>query len=356
VEEVIAGGIRQFPSEKAYILSESPPYIEINFSALDISFNGEFDYAYRCKAISPDWVMLKSGNLLLSQLAPGTYHVELRCARKGFSDSTVSQFTLNIPFEFYQRGIFKVLVAAALLLLVYLFIRMRITRANQRLVEVNNQLTLSQQVLQAKMNPHLIFNALNNLKYNIKIGQNEGAYDFLSKFSNFLRQTFNYSRDQLISLSDELAYIASYCNLESMRIEGGIKLNVLFEQDIEGTEVMIPTLILQPLVENVIWHGLAHSDAEKLLRVTITIESEQLIVQVMDNGVGREAAKAYQIEGLKASEKDHALQYLKERLALLTEIDQKVHPLEIRDASWEGDTGTTCRVVLPLKYKKEQYT
>ena len=147
--------------------------------------------------------------------------------------------------------------------------------------------------LKAQMNPHFIFNALNSIQHSIVTNNTEDAYRFLSKFSKLIRNVLDSSSEQLIPLRSEIETLSLYVEIESKRFDNSFNFSVELEDNGFNPEIiLIPPMILQPIIENAIWHGLMPKEGEKQLSVKFCILSDSRInCTISDNGIGRERAK-----------------------------------------------------------------
>lgn len=182
--------------------------------------------------------------------------------------------------------------------------------------------------LKKQMNPHFIFNALNSILERIMSDKKEQAVDFLMRFSKLIRDTLNYSEQIFIPLSEEIAFIENYLQLEQMRLGNTFFYTIDIEENIPTDEIEFPSFILQPFIENAIWHGLMPKDGNKTVRLEIRHQDNILHVQIIDNGIGRDAASK-----LKEKEK-HAskgISIVRERLSLIQLTYQLKTDLTITD-------------------------
>ncbi|MFT3681214.1 MAG: histidine kinase [Ferruginibacter sp.] len=147
------------------------------------------------------------------------------------------------------------------------------------------------QSLRLQMNPHFLFNALNSVQQMILANEEMIATKYLSRFSKLLRAILVHSDKETITLKEELDILHLYIELESIRFKEAFKYKIICDEDIDTDEVKIPTLLVQPFVENAIWHGLMHKEGKRELVVKFTERGEWLQCIVEDNGVGREKAK-----------------------------------------------------------------
>lgn len=141
--------------------------------------------------------------------------------------------------------------------------------------------------LRAQMNPHFIFNSLNSINDYISKNDVESASDYLIKFAKIMRQTLENSNLSEISLEDDLKILDLYLQIESLRLKNKFTYNIYVDDVIDDKNTLVPPLILQPFIENSIWHGISKKETGGHIEITITKEDNMLICTVDDDGVGR---------------------------------------------------------------------
>lgn len=144
--------------------------------------------------------------------------------------------------------------------------------------------------LKRQMNPHFIFNALNSVLERILSDKKEQAADFLIRFSKLIRNTLHYSDQVFIPLAEEIAFIENYLSLEQMRLGNSFFYTIDIADSIHADDFEFPSFILQPFIENAIWHGLMPKDGNKVIQLAIYHENRTLHVTITDNGIGRAAS------------------------------------------------------------------
>lgn len=150
--------------------------------------------------------------------------------------------------------------------------------------------------LRSQMNPHFVFNSLNTVRYFVLSDQKEKAKNYLAKFSKLLRTILSYSKENTISLSNEIEAINLYIDVELGRFESNFFYSINIDEEIDLDSIMIPPLLLQPFVENAIIHGLRNSEkAEKVLTIKVSQTDERYLeISIVDNGIGRTKANEIQ--------------------------------------------------------------
>lgn len=159
------------------------------------------------------------------------------------------------------------------------------------------------QSLRLQMNPHFLFNALNSIQQMILANEEIVATKYLSRFSKLLRTILVHSDKEMITLKEEVEIINMYVELESVRFKDSFTYSIECDEKIESEEIKIPTLLIQPFVENAIWHGLMHKEGNRKLAIRFTEEKDMLACIIEDNGIGRK--KAQEINSVSGQDKKH---------------------------------------------------
>lgn len=215
----------------------------------------------------------------------------------------------------------------------------------ERIEEINRLLQLK--VLRTQMNPHFIYNCLNAIANLVRKGDAVGAASYLDGFARLLRMVLDHSVKDRVPISEELDFLRQYLKLEALRFPDGLHYEVDADRDLLDEDVPVPTLLVQPFVENAIWHGLANKEGEKRLSVRFEEHGESLRCVVEDNGVGRKAApKRAHSDGSPSM----GLQLTNERLQLLSfKLNGNSDRLRFHDLAQPDGTPAGTRVELVLE-------
>ena len=163
---------------------------------------------------------------------------------------------------------------------------------NKQLKHEKQILTLEQDMLRSQMNPHFIFNSLNSIKLYIINNEKENAVYYLNKFSKFIRKILIASTEKEISLEDELDTMQLYMNIENIRFSNEIDFQVHVDKGINTASIKVPSLILQPFLENSLWHGLSSKKEDKKIALNVSKTSDEFVtISIIDNGIGRKASE-----------------------------------------------------------------
>jgi tetratricopeptide (TPR) repeat protein len=165
-------------------------------------------------------------------------------------------------------------------------------KAKRRISEMNHKISeITQANLRQQMNPHFIFNTLNSIQYYMYQHDKLATNNYLTKFSNLMRKVLDNSQHTSIPLNDELTALKLYLELESIRFKDKFSFEINVDEEIDPLMYKIPTMLIQPYVENSICHGLMPMEGKGFVRIGINLEKDFLLCTIEDNGIGREAAR-----------------------------------------------------------------
>ena len=265
--------------------------ISIIFNAINLTSSSTAEYSYRLLPNDTSWSSPIASNIVsFYRLSAGSYQFEVRSRIKGFEWSEPAGFSFRILKPFWETWSFRILVvflAAALIAFVF---RNRLNRIRER-SEMRNQIReMEMKALKAQMNPHFIHNALNSIQSLIINDRSKEASYYISKFAKLLRQVLENADKNLITLDKELYSLQLYIDLEQLRMDMTVSYTEHIEEEIIPSQLKIPPLILQPFVENALWHGLSTSTGPKKIDLTILQDDKWITCEITDNGIGRKQA------------------------------------------------------------------
>jgi sensor histidine kinase YesM len=216
----------------------------------------------------------------------------------------------------------------------------------RELASINEQLAEARlAALQAQMNPHFVFNALNSIKRMILDGDNRRASKYLTKFALMIRMTLNHSRDPFVSLEESIEYLKTYLDMEQLRFDDSFSYSIFTDEHIDATETAIPSLMIQPLVENAIWHGLLPAGTDKKIIIGFTQQQNKITCTIEDNGIGiRQSEKLKEVN--RPLHSSVGLENLRKRIKIMNEKYDTDCSLDITDLGESGMNGRGTRVVL----------
>jgi sensor histidine kinase YesM len=182
------------------------------------------------------------------------------------------------------------LLIAGVVVVVFMLYRNQLKKLREKFTIEQTQASLHLTALRAQMNPHFIFNIMNSIRQYMQNNNSASAEKYLSSFAKHLRNTLDNSEVQEISLGEEVDALKIYAELEMQGIENGFEFEVQCDKEIDLSETMLPSLLLQPFVENAIKHGIHGMNGEGKINVRLKQINNSIFIIIEDNGIGREEA------------------------------------------------------------------
>lgn len=325
-------------------LRSSGGKITIYFSAIDFQ-NQDIWYRYRLKA-EDDWTETRNRRIEFSSLSAGVYSFEL-CARTTNSSWGIPMsinFTVKGPF--WQRTWFLIFLIA---LAAFTFYRIAVVvtkgqknKEQQKLLLKNKILMLEQRALQAMMNPHFVFNVMNSIQHYINTKDTSSANKILTGFAKLIRKNLEICTKSFISLEEELEYLELYLSLEKKRFGDKLRYHLQIASEIDKDETQIPSMLLQPYLENAIWHGIMPLDEGGDINIQMSQDREKnLLIKIIDNGIGIDNS----LQHKKTGHSSKGMDLTQERINLLNKIE--ANPIQIA-IHQNGSSGTTVSIKIPV--------
>ena len=198
----------------------------------------------------------------------------------------------------------------------------------------------------AQMNPHFIFNSLNSIRSFIIKNESDKASEYLADFAELVRNILEYSDEEVISLEEEIEVLKLYMDIEKMRFRNEIEFKITVDPNLVLSQIILPPLIIQPLLENAIWHGLLGKDGSKCidLRISKMEDDKQIIISVKDNGIGRKASIN---KNNNSVSKSFGLSITKKRLCIYSQSEDNLWIEDLYD-EMDNPSGTRVIIKLPL--------
>lgn len=210
-------------------------------------------------------------------------------------------------------------------------------------------LTLEQTMLRSQMNPHFLFNSLNSIKLYIINNEKKNAVHYLNKFSKLVRKILEASSLREIPLAEELETVELYMNIENIRFSNEIDFQIIISDEIDPHTVKIPSLILQPFLENALWHGLSSKTGEKkiMLNIRQAADENYIHISITDNGIGRIASEEIK-QNKVLKRKSVGIDITKERLSNFSKDYLNSFNLQILDLYKADGTPEGTKVLLHI--------
>ncbi|MFT5820134.1 MAG: ligand-binding sensor domain-containing protein [Crocinitomix sp.] len=336
------------PSKNSIDLAYNQPILNIKYVGISYKSMGRIKYRYRFNEFE-NWQNTRSTELLFANLTSGSYSLEIQVSNDDnnwSSKSAILQINVAYPFWRSVGFIIAIIFGSTFILFgIYRFSLFRVKRREATKRQVQN---LRFEALNAQMNPHFIFNSLNSIQHFIMTNDKRESTRYLSKFAKLMRKTLDHSQEQNITLKEELEALTLYLELEALRFDNLITYEIIIAPTVDKYHVLLPALLIQPIVENAILHGLRPKKAIGHIKISIENEKAMLFITIVDNGVGREIATQE-----KSDQHDSKGCLLtKERVLLFSKDYNAESDYRIIDLyANEKPNGTEVKIKIPLILK-----
>ena len=327
--------------------------VYIEFNAPSYSSPGSVKYKYKMNGV---WNETDHNFLDFVSLKKGKYELQIMAKSQNADWSKPYFLTFRVLPHFVETIWFDLLIISIFICLSGFIITNRLKLNNKKIkekLELTERINeLKHQALSAMMNPHFIFNSLNSVQYLINCQRNEEANDYIAMMAKLIRKNLDTAGSGFILLSEEINRLKLYLDLEKLRFQESFSYEIVTGADVNSGSIMIPNMIIQPFVENTLWHGIINSGNKGMITISFLFEDvdidsvicQSLIIKVTDNGIGIKEAR-------KNKKEDHiskGIQIIEERLRLLSTKMQLPQPIMFEDLSARNNDSHGTEVIISL--------
>jgi tetratricopeptide (TPR) repeat protein len=247
--------------------------------------------------------------------------------------------------ELHSRKIFNISIGIAFLVLTIASVL--IYRSSVQKRRANQMLALKS--LRSQMNPHFIYNSLNSVNNYISKSDEKSANKFLSDFSRLMRAVMDNSKHDFVTIASEIQILEVYLKLEHSRFSDKFDYQFSIDPELETEQYLIPPMLIQPFIENAIWHGLRYRNEKGNLLVSLNRNSGSVKVEIEDNGIGRKKSEELKTK----NQKEHSstgLKNIENRISIINQLYHTKIGLSIVDINDNNETGTHVTLTIPVKH------
>ena len=271
----------------------------------------------------------------------------------GLWNSNPLEMKISVATPWWKTAWFKLLltfVIGGIVYALYAF-RLRQVRKEERLkTSFDNQLAnVEMSALRSQMNPHFIFNCLNSIDHYIIKNESKKASEYLNSFSRLIRLILQNSRNNYVNLQDEIEALKLYIEMESLRFNHKFDYHINVEEGLETDSIEIPPMLLQPYVENAIWHGLMHKQGKGVVQLDISYDNNILYCIIKDDGIGREKAMSLKSRN-RTRKKSMGMRITEDRINMINKLynsNTSVKIIDMKNQAGEA-TGTKVELAIPV--------
>jgi two-component sensor histidine kinase len=350
----ISVGNRPQPLQDSYQFHYKENSLKISYAGISFKSGGNVSYRYRLKGLSDEWDSTGQNVLEYPSIPPGNYEFELIAVNKKGIISNRVRFSFIVEAPFWQTLPFQVLIIAVAILITWILVAWRFSilrKEEQERSSMQQKLNeLEQMALRAQMNPHFIFNCLNSIQNFIITNDLEATNWYLTEFAHLIRQTLDNSEKSTISITNEIKYLKRYLELEMMRFGHSFEYSIEVDAELDCDMVSIPTMILQPYIENSIRHGIRYKEnggGRIDIKFQKTVEGFICIIQ--DNGIGRRKANEYRSR-VRVEYQSKGMSLTAERINILNRQLTDPITIEINDLTNEDQQALGTKVIIRFPF------
>ena len=330
--------------------------IQVQFRNFAYPQDRLIEYQYRLHD-TDEWINTANTSLEITDLKSGNYTLQLRARRPNTEWGPVTSWRFVVINPFYKETRFRIIVGLLLITTVFAaFWWYASSKARAKRLVLEQELMvnkLENQALQSVMHPHFMFNALNSIQHFLNDNDRLQANRYLSRFAKLMRINLSAGIQGYLSLEEETERLKHYIGLEALRLENVFEYQIVTDPELQPGAVFIPAMIIQPYIENALWHGLAPAEKEGLLSIHfVKINPFTLEIRIEDNGIGLANSR---LRKRADGHRSQALDIIRKRLELLSRqfkmychvTMQPLHP-EV-----EERPGNVVIIQLPLVGREE---
>ena len=276
------------------------------------------NYRYQISSIDTVWRTQAGGKIDITSLPIGEHEIAVSAqSQLGTWSSKSKRIFIDVEPPFWRTNLFVVIVSLLAATLIYLIISYRIRRVKAKATLEMHIVEAQNKALSLQLNPHFVFNSLNSVIASITQDNKKTALSYLSNFAKLMRNIFEHSQYPLISLDEEIQAVRHFVKLESDRLDHSFDFTLSIQNDLHYSHFMIPPLVIQPIIENAIWHGVIPLAEKKgFIKMEISRDSNCIRIKISDNGNGTEKQTASH----KKIRKLHSLDLIRQRFKLLNKV------------------------------------
>ncbi len=333
------------------ILTHDQKFLKIYFSGIDFRDASNLKFRYRLVGIDDVWSTTDNSEVDYSFLPSGNYRFEVMGVNSEWHISPPTVLYIKVKPPFWETWWFFLLTFIFVIALIYLIVRISVQRVRKQHSLQNDIYKYRQEALIKQMDPHFVFNTLNSIQSFILRNDTLSSSQYLTKFSRLMRLILNNSQKKAVTLREEIEALSLYMELEAMRFTRKFIYSINVEPDVDTEIIKIPAFILQPFIENSIWHGIMNLDREGKISLDFKKMSNYFTIIIEDNGVGRKKAEEIKLKHI-SDKKSLGLSIVESRLELLWEAAGIPPKLEFTDLYDEAGEPNGTRIIFNLPILK----
>ncbi len=336
--------------EKQLVVIPGQNRLTLDFSVMNYDISRNNRYYYRLDGVMTNWQQNENGHLAFYNLPPGTYTLHVKGGDKfGAMYGGEDSVAIIVKPNWSQTIWFKIACILFAAFLIFFFFRRRIMHIRKEASVKQKIAETEMMALRSQMNPHFIFNSLNSIENFMMKNEKRLASSYLNKFARLVRMILDSSRNELVHITKDMEALKLYVDLEQLRFNDKFAFFLELDPVLRDSDFRVPSLLIQPYVENAIVHGLAHSEKDGLqLSVTAYLDGEYINYIIEDNGIGRQLSAQYNQQN-KPHHKSVGLKITEDRINIFNQQQNGAGRVDIIDLFDQDGLATGTRVEIKIK-------
>ncbi|MBS1688199.1 MAG: histidine kinase [Bacteroidetes bacterium] len=312
-------------------------------------FNNSDNYFQYCVAkngIVGEWIRSDGSNINIWLSDFGSYTIQLRVVTENGITSPVKTISIQLRPPFYNTLWFISAIVATVFIVIFAVVFLVFKKRRERLRNELHYMQLEHKAINSLLNPHFVFNAINNIQNLVNENEREQANEYLAMLSKLIRQNIENLRFDFISLEKELILVRNYVMLQNLRFNENVKLQI--NSSVSASNILIPPLLIHTFVENAIVHGYRSNIADFTIQIDLSISTDDyLVINIIDNGVGYNENN----KNVQADKTSMGIEFTRKRLERLSDFYNVIHSVRINKRAEPGECGTEVVIILYSKFR-----
>ncbi len=336
-------------------LNHKENFFSIAYAAKAYTFGENVQFKYRLDGLE-DWIDAEKRLVAnYTSVPPGTYTFQLMAANNaGLWNEKILEIPIIIKQAWYKSWWFLSILGLSIAFLVYRFVRFRIRKVrSEEKQKANYEKKLAgveMSALVAQMNPHFLFNSLNSIDSFIIKNESVKASEYLNNFARLMRLVLHKSRANYTNLNDEIETLELYLQMEKMRFNDLFSYDIQIAPTVDVHQIEVPPMLIQPYLENAIWHGLMHLEEgnEGKVMLSFSMEEQKLKILIQDNGIGRKRSAELRKHKTNPHKESMGMKITKNRIEMINKLYNADASVIITDLYDEQGQASGTKVILTI--------
>ncbi|MBN1252209.1 MAG: histidine kinase [Bacteroidales bacterium] len=332
-----------------YKLEHNQNNIKIVFETISFKNAADVEYRIKLNGLDTNWIYTENSDIRFNQLQPGDYKLYIEAISKNNSIKTKAAIiNFIIKKSIWQTTFMKLVYIFLIISFFFAIYKYRVNEIKKKLMIEESLNWHKKQALFNQMNPHFLFNSLNSINNYILHNEKKSASKYLNKFAGLIRRILENSQNEYVTLAKEIETNKLYLEIETVRLKDKFVYNFEIDENINTYEYKIPSMLIQPFIENSIWHGIQPLEKQGYITIKAIKNKDTIVISISDNGIGRNNSSQIK-KNTNSTHKSLGANIALKRIELLEKSYKKGLSIKYEDL-FENNTpsGTAVHITIPI--------